>query len=185
MSSTDNEKWDAVIHCDDAYDGKFFYGVKTTGIFCRPSCKSKPPLRENVEFFDNIEDACNNGFRPRKRCRPDLLEYKPKAELLNKVKTIYDNFFNDSSKLALEIKQLHVSQNHLIRLFKQQFGMTPIEYINKLRIEKAIQLLSYAETNTLNIAFLCGFGSLSSFYGCFKKQTGITPNEYKKTRLQR
>ncbi|WP_083773434.1 helix-turn-helix transcriptional regulator [Desulfofarcimen acetoxidans] len=94
---------------------------------------------------------------------------------------MYDNCFDNSNKLTLEIKQLHVSQNHLIRLFKQQFNITPIEYINKLRIKKATQLLSDAHMNVLNIALLCGFGSLSTFYECFKKYTGITPNEYRKT----
>lgn len=57
MLLTDKEKWDAVVKCDSTYDGLFFYGVKTTGIFCRPSCKSKEPLRNNVEFFNGVEQA--------------------------------------------------------------------------------------------------------------------------------
>ena len=88
MTLTDNEKWDAVVHCDPTYDGQFFYGVKTTGIFCRPSCKSKTPLRENVEFFDEAAVASARGMRPCKRCRPDLLDYAPTRELLSKIKAI-------------------------------------------------------------------------------------------------
>lgn len=60
--------------------------------------------------------------------------------------------------------------------------MTPVEYINKLRIEKAVEYLANADMNILNIALLCGFGSLSNFYACFKKQMGLTPNEYRKAK---
>jgi AraC family transcriptional regulator, regulatory protein of adaptative response / methylphosphotriester-DNA alkyltransferase methyltransferase len=77
MVLTENEKWEAVIKCDKTYDGQFFYGVKTTGIFCKPSCSSKTPLRKNCEFFDEIDKAYTSGLRPCKRCRPDLSDYKP------------------------------------------------------------------------------------------------------------
>ena len=70
MKLTDNEMWKAVTSCDAALDEQFFYAVKTTGIYCRPSCKSRAPLRENVLYFETGEDACHAGFRPCKRCRP-------------------------------------------------------------------------------------------------------------------
>jgi len=73
MALTDNEKWNSIVNCDSFYDGVFYYGVRTTGIFCRPSCKSKEPLKKNVVFFDRIEDAYSYGLRPCKRCRPDVL----------------------------------------------------------------------------------------------------------------
>lgn len=181
MSLMDNEKWEAVIHCDEGYDGKFFYGVKTTGIFCKPSCKSKTPLRKNVEFFDEKAQAYAKGLRPCKRCRPDLLEYQPMIELLEKAQHIYNTCFEDRDKLILQINDLNVSQNHLIRLFRQQVNMTPLEYVNKLRVEKAMHLLSHTDTNILNIALMCGFGSVSTFYEAFKKQMRLTPNEYRKS----
>lgn len=180
MGLTDNEKWLAVVKCDNSYDGRFFYGVKTTGIFCRPSCKSKEPLRDNVEFFDGIEQAYAYGLRPCKRCRPDLIEYKPMQELTQKAKYIFDTCFDDPKKLSLELKNLGVSQNRLIKLFRQDFDMTPVEYINKLRVSKAKKLLKDSNEKILNTALLCGFGSLSSFYHVFKKQVGVTPGEYKK-----
>lgn len=180
MMRMDNEKWQAIIQCDEAYDGKFFYGVKTTGVFCRPSCKSKQPLRKNVEIFAALEEAYACGLRPCKRCRPDLLEYKPMLKVLEQAKNIYDTYFTDSAKLSAEINQLGISRNHLIRLFQQQFKMTPLEYINKMRIKKAVELLSDADLNILDIALACGFGSLSNFYVCFKSQVGLTPHEYRK-----
>lgn len=177
---SEQEKWAAVLHCDPAYDGKFFYGVKTTGIFCRPSCKSKTPRLENIEFFSNPDDACACGLRPCKRCRPDLLEYQPTTELVFKAKEVFESYFDDRDKLDSEIKKLAVSQNHMIRLFHQHFETTPAEYVTDLRINKAATYLATTHQNVLNIAFLAGFGSLSSFHVCFRKKFGMTPGEYRR-----
>lgn len=73
--------WQAVLHNDASYDGIFFYGVRTTGIYCRPSCKSKLPKRENVCFFTSSEQARKEGFRPCKRCHSDLIDYQPMRSL--------------------------------------------------------------------------------------------------------
>lgn len=180
MALTEAEKWKAVISSDSAYDGVFYYGVKTTGILCRPSCKSKVPKRDNVMFFNSLEEACAYGLRPCKRCRPELIEFKPMLELLAKAKQIYDTNYSDSEKLSKEINKLGISQNHLIHLFREQYRLTPVGYVNKLRIEKAKELLLGNEHNILNIALQCGFGSLSTFYELFKKQVGATPRAYRK-----
>jgi len=182
MALTNNDKWEAVVQCDSSYDGMFFYGVKTTGVFCRPSCKSKEPLRNNVEFFDNIEQAYFNGLRPCKRCRPDLIEFKPMLDLIERAKCIFDTYFDDRHKLRAEIKALGISQNHLIRLFRQEFHKTPLEYTNNMRVEKAMKMISTMDTNIADIALQCGFGSLSTFYVLFKKQVGLVPKEYRKNK---
>ena len=180
MALSNEEKWNAVVHCDNSYDGLFLYGVKTTGIFCRPSCKSKEPKISNVEFFDGIEEAYSNGLRPCKRCRPDLIEFNPMLVLIKKAKNIFDTCFADREKLSAEIKELGISQNHLIYLFRQQFHVTPTEYVNQLRIKKAMLLLINTDMNILNIALSCGFGSLSNFYEFFKRQARLTPSKYRK-----
>ncbi|WML34540.1 Ada metal-binding domain-containing protein [Clostridium sp. OS1-26] len=180
MELIDEEKWRAVVDCDSKYDGIFYYGVKTTGIVCRPSCKSKEPKRNNVLFFDNIEDAYAIGLRPCKRCRPELIEFNPIADLAKKTKHIYDTYYADRGNLLLQISKLSISQNHLINIFREQYNMTPVEYVNKVRIEKAKELLTGSEYNILNIAFQCGFGSLSTFYEFFKKEVGFPPKEYRK-----
>lgn len=79
MSDTElseEEKWKTLIDCNFKYDGRFSYVVRTTGIFCLPSYKSKSPKRENVVFFDKLEQVKERGLRHCKRCRPDLLEYQ-------------------------------------------------------------------------------------------------------------
>ncbi|MEH6942501.1 bifunctional transcriptional activator/DNA repair enzyme AdaA [Bacillus sp. JJ722] len=185
MNLTDYDKWNAVKDCDESYDQKFLYGVKTTGIYCKPSCKSKTPLFDNIVFFDCKEQAVAFGLRPCKRCRPDLLSYEPTQELVQQVKQIYDIYYTDHNQLALEIKSINISQNHLIRLFTKTYDVTPIEYINTLRIKKAAELLIKSEMNVLNIATLSGFRSLSNFYLCFKRQIEMTPIEYRQTKLNK
>lgn len=177
---TDFEKWEAVLQCDKEFDGKFLYGVITTGIFCKPSCMSKAPLKKNIIFFENDKQAEEFGLRPCKRCRPDLLTYKPIQKLLNEVKEIYDEYYYDQVGLASEIKKITVSQNHIIRLFHKNFGMTPTEYVNKLRIKKALSLLSDTDMNILDISISSGFGSLSNFYSSFRRQMKTTPSTYRK-----
>lgn len=176
---TDEEKWKAAVACDPLYDGVFFYGVKTTGIFCRPSCKSKSPKRKNVAFFDTATAAIATGLRPCKRCRPDLLEFKPQKEAAETIKRIYDQYFTDSSQLKKELSALGIGRNRMVQLFQAQYSATPTEYWNKLRIAKAKQLLATAETTTLQIALQSGFDSLSAFYHQFRKGTCVSPKEYR------
>lgn len=179
---SDNEKWQAVIGCDKDYDGLFLYGVKTTGIFCRPSCRAKTPVRENVVFFDSPECALEEGFRPCKKCRPDKAVFEPDLELVKKAKDFLNENFDKTVNLRDISKELGVSLNHLTRLFKQHNGLTPAQYITKLRIDKAAELLDQRDIDILEIAYRTGFKSLSNFYKCFKEQTGKTPKEYRGNR---
>ncbi|MBK1813124.1 methylphosphotriester-DNA--protein-cysteine methyltransferase family protein [Clostridium sp. YIM B02505] len=178
----DSEKWQAVISCDRKYDGLFFYGVKTTGIFCIPSCKSKTPIRENVIFFDNPVKALDSGFRPCKRCCPDKVDFQPNLELVEKAENIFHTYFNKQVDLNDISKELGVSANHLSRLFKQHTKFTPTQYIIKLRVEKAKEFLKQSDMNILEVSYATGFKSLSNFYKCFKEQTELTPSEYRKSR---
>lgn len=176
---TEDEKWKASLACDTAYDGQFFYGVKTTGIFCRPSCKSKSPKRENVVFFDTAEQARTHGLRPCKRCRPDLLEFEPQKEAAEKIKHAYELFFADSSSLHKELKNLGLNRNRITQLFQLHFQKTPVEYLNELRISRAKNLLVNTQDNILQIALQSGFESLSTFYTQFRKVAGVSPKEYR------
>ena len=179
---SDIEKWQAVASCDKSYDGLFFYGVKTTGIFCRPSCKAKTPARKNVIFFDGAVNAISEGFRPCKKCRPDKAVFEPDLELVKKTKDILEANYDKAIGLSNISKQLGVSANHLARLFKQNSGITPTQYITKLRVKRSLELLGQEDKNILEISCMTGFNSLSNFYKHFKEQMGQTPNEYRKSR---
>lgn len=176
---TEEEKWKAALECDASYDGRFYYGVKTTGIFCRPSCKSKSPKRENVEFFDTAEQARESGLRPCKRCRPDLLEFYPQRDNAEKIKDVYDLYFSDHDRLREELSKLGLSRNRILQLFQNQYEKTPAEYLNGLRVANAKKLLANTSDNILPIALQSGFESLSAFYTHFRRITGVSPKEYR------
>jgi AraC family transcriptional regulator of adaptative response / methylphosphotriester-DNA alkyltransferase methyltransferase len=176
---TEEEKWKASLDCDPAYDGRFFYGVKTTGIFCRPSCKSKSPKRENVTFFDTAKQARETGLRPCKRCRPDLLEFQPMKETAEKIKAVCAQNFPEDGTLKKELAKLGLSRNRLTQVFQAQYGKTPAEYVNQLRIDSAKSLLADTKNNILQGALQSGFESLSSFYAQFRKLTGVSPMKYR------
>ncbi len=174
---TNEEKWKAVIKNNADSDGEFFYAVKTTRIFCRPSCKSKSPLKTNVVFFDNKLQAMDAGYRPCKRCRPDLLEFCPTEELTRKAKDVIDTHFADNEKLTKHIKNLGVNKSYLNKLFLQSYGKTMAEYLRFVRISKAKEMLLEGAA-IVDSVFECGFGSVSTFYSNFKKETGYSPKNF-------
>lgn len=169
---TEQEMWDAVQRSDANYDGVFFYAVKTTGIFCRPSCKSKLPRRENLCYFSSGEEARAAGFRPCKRCRSDLLEYDPVQEIATEVRRKLDRME------ALD--DIGLTSRRLTDIFKQEYGVTPKEYMDELRLCKAKKMLEQTQEKVIDVAYQAGFSSLSAFNRFFKQQTGQTPTEYRK-----
>ena len=164
--------WEAVRRSDAGYDGLFFYAVKTTGIFCRPSCKSKRPKQENVCYFTSGEEACAAGFRPCKRCHSDLLEYQPVREIAAQIKLRLDR--------AAPLCGVGLTPRRLTDLFKQEYGVTPKEYADSLRLRTARELLAGTEEKVIDVAYQAGFSSLSAFNRFFKNKTGQTPTAYRK-----
>lgn len=173
----DFERWNAVLTNDQSYDGKFFYGVKSTRIYCRPSCASRPPKPENVVFFNCREDAERAGFRPCKRCRPDLLSCDPTDDLAEKAKAIIEHSFAEQSDLREKLCALGVTRRHLTELFEKSFDMSPEQYIAQIRFQRAKELLD-AGYRATDVAFAVGMESSASFATFFKKQAGISPTEY-------
>lgn len=177
---TQEEMWKAISENDASYDGIFFYAVKSTGIYCRPSCKSKVPRRENVRFFDTAEQAKDSGFRPCKRCRSDLLDYQPIKEIAEKAKRLLEDSFHKRCELNQELQHLGISQRRMSEIFKDEYGVTLSEYVGNLRLSEAKQLLSDTNDEIIDIAYSVGFGGLSSFYRFFKNNTGLSPVAYRK-----
>jgi AraC family transcriptional regulator of adaptative response / methylphosphotriester-DNA alkyltransferase methyltransferase len=177
---TEEEMWKAISENDTAYDGIFFYAVKSTGIYCRPSCKSKQPKRENVCFFDTAEQARAAGFRPCKRCRSDLLDYQPIKEIAEKAKRLLDDYFQKNQELNRELGHLGISQRRMVEIFKDEYGVTLSEYVGNLRLAQAKRLLSETDGEIIDIAYSVGFSGISSFYRFFKNGTGFSPAAYRK-----
>lgn len=179
---SEQTKYKVVTECNANYDGVFFYGVKTTGIFCRPSCKSKAPLEKNIVFFNDIFEAYNSGFRPCKRCRPDLLEEQDKQilKIIDNAKKTFDLNYKNSISIKKLSKCLGINEFYFMKVFKKQYGHTPREYVTKIRLEKSKELLINSGKSITEIAYCVGFNSLSSFYDNFKKHMDITPKQYRK-----
>lgn len=180
---TDDEKYKAVIGNDASYDGIFFYAVKSTGIYCRPSCKSKAPKRNNICFYDKAEDAIKDGFRPCKRCRSDLLSYEPMKDIALRVKDKIDKMFTTSISLNNELMEIGISQKRMVDIFKNEYGMTPKAYTDTLRLKEAERLLTETKNEIIDIAYGVGFNSLSAFYRFFKEQKGTSPSAYRKNKV--
>ena len=170
---------------DKNFDGKFFFGVKTTGIFCRPSCPSPTAKEENVEYFDTIFEALEKGFRPCLRCRPDVeIDYyrgnvNGTTIVNTALKLIYDGYLNNHS-LAELADQLDISERHLRKLFVENLGAPPVKIARYHKALFAKKMLMTSSQPIVDIAFASGFGSLRQFNDAIKEIFGKTPTAMRK-----
>ncbi|MBB3111181.1 AraC family transcriptional regulator of adaptative response / methylphosphotriester-DNA alkyltransferase methyltransferase [Paenibacillus phyllosphaerae] len=172
------EAWKAIIGNDAAYNSRFLYAVVTTGIFCRPSCKSKPPKRENVRIFPDAKTAQAAGYRPCKRCKPTD-QRLPDEEWLLQITAALDANYDQPLTLADLADICHGSPYHLQRTFKQRTGITPVAYLQNKRIEAASRELLHTDRPVAEIAASVGLPNTAYFITLFKKLRGFTPREYR------
>lgn len=172
------DKWQAIIENDPSYDGQFFYAVKTTGIFCRPSCKSKPPKKENVRIFKNAQQALTANYRPCKRCKPTG-ERLPDEDWIALVTEYIEIHYMNPLSLELLAEICHGSPYHLHRTFKRIKNITPVEYIQDVRIRHAKELLIQMDQSIADVGHRVGLKNTPYFITLFKKKTGYTPLYYR------
>ncbi len=178
-----DEKWQAIINNDASYDRQFFYAVKTTGIFCRPSCKSRAPKKENVRVFQHPKQAIAEKFRPCKRCKPTGRRL-PDDEWVALVTEFIDKHFTESLTLETLADIGYGSPYHLHRTFKRINGLTPVEYIRHKRIEMAKEQLVSTDKAVADIGISVGLHNTPYFVTLFKKKTGHTPASYRQLIIQ-
>ncbi|TWT24825.1 bifunctional transcriptional activator/DNA repair enzyme AdaA [Planomicrobium sp. CPCC 101110] len=171
--------WKAITENDRAFDDQFFYGVQTTGIFCRPSCKSRLPNKENVRIFKNAFIALEQGYRPCKRCKPDGLKL-PAEEWSQHIKEWLDTHYTENVTLDILADIFHGSPYHLQRSFKKSTGLSPLSYLQQKRLEKAAQDLLATNRPVADIGESVGFANPSYFITLFKKKAGQTPAQFRK-----
>lgn len=172
------EQWKAVISNDKSYDGQFLYAVKTTGIFCRPSCKSKPPNKVNIRIFQTADQALAEHFRPCKRCKPTG-QRLPDHEWVAIVTDYIDRNYTETLTLEILAEICHGSPYHLHRTFKRIKEITPVEYIQNIRIDKAKEYLVQTDKAIAEVGQHIGMNNTSYFITLFKKVTGFTPLNYR------
>jgi AraC family transcriptional regulator of adaptative response/methylated-DNA-[protein]-cysteine methyltransferase len=175
----EEQLWTAVQTRDAARDGEFFYGVMTTGVYCRPSCASRRPLRKNVRFFATAAEAESAGLRPCKRCRPTV---STSANVLNRVIHELARQIDAQPEQSFSLEQLAqragYSPFHLQRSFKAVMGSSPKEYQTAARVRMLKQELRN-EKPVADAIYQAGFGSGSRVYEKADGQLGMTPSEYR------
>ena len=177
--------YSALASCDPRFDGVFFVGVTSTGIYCRPVCTAKKPRVENCLFFDSAAAAEKESFRPCLRCRPELAPgYAPLDDGQRIARYIADEIeeglFKKGTRLDDLANSFELSSRQIRRIVKKEFGVSPMELIMTRRLLFAKQLLTETKLPVTEIAFSSGFSSLRRFNDAFLKRYGMPPGRLRK-----
>jgi AraC family transcriptional regulator of adaptative response/methylated-DNA-[protein]-cysteine methyltransferase len=179
-SSATDAAWRAVAARDASADGRVFYAVTTTGVYCRPSCPSRRPRRENVRFFSSASAAEREGFRACRRCRPN--DVTRAAESVARAKEILDRHADNGAEGSVSLGELAeavgMSPFHLQRVFQAQLGLSPARYLRARRGERFKSQLRSGGTVS-RATYDAGLGSSSRAYELAESQLGMTPATYR------
>jgi AraC family transcriptional regulator of adaptative response/methylated-DNA-[protein]-cysteine methyltransferase len=173
----DAARWAAVLRRDAGADGRFVYAVRSTGIYCRPSCPSRRPRRDRVRFYDTAAAAAGDGFRACRRCRPDHPPADPWTEKIRRA-CVYLANVDGHLPLATLARRLGGSPYHLQRNFKRIVGVTPREYAEACRLRKVRRRLRAGAPIT-GAMLDAGYGSSSRFYERAVPKLGMSPSIYR------
>jgi len=173
LPSSDRRAWEAVLNRDRRFDGKFVYGVTSTGVYCRPSCPSRRPAQDRVTFFDSCSVAEQAGFRACRRCQPDS-DGSETEQRIRQVQRYLDEHFDEPVSLVQLAGKIGLSPAYLQRSFKRIVGLSPKEYRDMKRMERFKTCLKRGDTVT-NATYEAGFGSSSRLYERVSSDLGMTP----------
>jgi len=167
--------WAAFMRRDRAWDGRVIGAVKTTGIYCKPSCPAKRPKRENVEFFASGDEARAAGYRSCMRCKPD--EVGRDREAIARAVTLIEEA---GEPLTLEelSESVGYAPHHFQRIFKRDLGVSPAEYARGLRNQRAQSALK-ANGRVTDAIYDAGYSAPSGFYSDAKERLGMTPSAWR------
>ena len=171
---------------DARFDGRFFIGVRTTGIYCRPICPAVPPKSENVSFYPSAAAAAEAGYRPCLRCRPECAPGTPawrgtSTTVRRGLRLIADGALDESSVERLA-ERLGVTSRHLRRLFARHVGASPLAVAHTQRLHFAKRLIDETDLPMATVAEAAGYGSTRRFNDTFRKTYGRTPRELRRRR---
>lgn len=175
--------YQTMLSRDRRFDGWFFVGVSSTGIYCRPVCPVRTPKRQNCHFFANAAAAERAGFRPCLRCRPELAPGNGLLDVSSRLAQaaavlVEDGFLNGGSVADLAAR-VGVTDRHLRRIFEAEFGVSLIEFAQTQRLLMAKRLLTDTRLPVNTIALASGFGSVRRFNDLFLKRYGLNPLRFR------
>jgi AraC family transcriptional regulator of adaptative response/methylated-DNA-[protein]-cysteine methyltransferase len=175
ISIDEQGAWQAILERDARRDGEFVYGVRTTGIACRPSCPSRRPLRANVELFATRAEALRAGYRPCERCRA---EPAGADGTLERARTYLEGHLDERVTLVALSRAIGLSPYHLQRAFSRAFGVSPRRYQERRRLERFKRLVRAGEP-VGEATYGAGFGSSRALYESARSGLGMTPGKYR------
>ncbi|MFP6557777.1 AlkA N-terminal domain-containing protein [Paraburkholderia sp. B3] len=176
--------YQTLLSRDRRFDGWFFVGVTSTGIYCRPVCPVRTPKQRNCRFFPNMAAAEKAGFRPCLRCRPELAPgnglLDASARLAQAAATLIEEGFLNTASLAELAARIGVTDRHLRRIFVAEYGVSMIEFAQTQRLLLAKRLLTETRLPVTIVALTAGFGSVRRLNDLFLKQYGLNPLRFRK-----
>ncbi|MDR2982217.1 MAG: helix-turn-helix domain-containing protein [Puniceicoccales bacterium] len=177
---SESQVWYAAFKRKDTrFDGRFFVGVASTGIYCRPVCRARLPKFENCTFYDTAAEAEHAGFRPCLLCRPELAPgsapVDATAHLVHQAAKLIEQNCAYGESLEGIGERLGYSARHLRRAFLEEFHVSPVQYLQTSRLLLAKNLLTNTNLSVLDVAMAAGFGSLRRFNDLFRKRYRLTP----------
>lgn len=176
---TDDRRWQLVLARDVASDGTFVFGVSSTGVYCRPSCPSRRPRRENVRFFQHPREAEIAGFRACLRCWPKALSENPRQEFVKQICRHIEQHLDEPVTLAQLGSQFGQSPFHLQRTFKATLGVTPKQYADSCRMQDFREKLKSGQSVT-RAMHEAGYSSTSRLYAKTTSELGMEPSKYRR-----
>lgn len=179
MTLTNEQQWQAVLGRDIRRDGEFVFAVSSTGVYCRPSCAARRPLRRNVKFFGRPEDAERAGYRACLRCKPKSAEGNPQTATVRAVCRFIEQHLDEPLTLEQIAEEFRRSPFHLQRTFKAALGITPKEYADQCRLKSLKQNLQAGHSVT-RAMYDAGYSSSSRLYERTASQLGMTPDKYRR-----
>jgi len=184
MSLDPDTCYQTLLSRDRRFDGWFFVGVSSTGIYCRPVCPVRTPKRQNCHFFPNAAAAEKAGFRPCLRCRPELAPgnglLDVSARLARAAATLIEEGFLNTASLAELAARVGVTDRHLRRIFDAEYGVSMIEFAQTQRLLMAKRLLTDTRLPITTVALTAGFGSVRRFNDVFLKRYSLNPLRFRK-----
>ena len=191
---SDNDRYLALKARDARFDGSFFTGVTSTGIYCRPVCSVKAPKRENCRFFHLASQAENAGFRPCLRCRPEMAPHSvvwsiqdasyilahQAARLLDEPESWTSGAGQENPSVAKLATRLGISDRHVRRIFEAQFGVSPMQYLQTRRLHTAKLLLADTHLPITQVALMSGYASVRRFNAAFVEHYKLNPTQLRR-----
>ena len=179
MAFGNDNRWQAVLARDASQDGTFVFAVSSTGVYCRPSCPSRRPRRENVTFFNKPDEAEKAGFRACLRCRPKAIGGNHQTEMVKAVCRYIEQHLDEPITLSRLGAAFHQSPFHLQRSFKAALGISPRAYADSCRMNQLKRNLQAGHTVT-RAMYDAGYSSSSRLYERTASQLGMTPDKYRR-----